>query len=99
MAGDEKKFTDFLHGLPCYFEGHDECRGVVHVHHAQGRKGLGTRNSDATGKPLCALHHTQRHALSGVFKGFRKADIREWEERVSAHYRGLYLGVGEPSSF
>lgn len=79
--------------------GHGLCSEVVHVHHAQGRKGLGQRNHDSSGKPLCVLHHTQRHALSGPFKGFEKADIRRWEEEQSERCRQLYLGLRENDDF
>lgn len=99
MAGDNLEYTANLRLQECAMKGHGPCIGVVHVHHTPGRKGLGQRNSDDTGKPLCAGHHTQRHALSGPFKGWTKATIREWEERTSAHYRRLYLGLGEDDAF
>ena len=93
MAGEDDEYTAFLRGLPCHMSGLGPCVGTVCVHHAQGSKGLGTKNHDHTGKPLCVGHHTQRHSLSGPFKGFDKRRIRDWEESVSAYYRRLYLGV------
>jgi hypothetical protein len=98
MAGDEKEYRRYLREQGCCMEGHGLCMGAIHVHHAQGGKGLGTRNSDVTGKPLCALHHTQRHALSGPFKGWDKATIRAWERDTAERYRRLYLGLGESDS-
>lgn len=95
MAGEDKEYTDWLRERGCYLRGHGECTGAVHVHHAQGRKGLSTRNHDHTGKPLCTGHHTERHALSGFFRGFRKYQIRDWEERTAERLRREYLGLGE----
>ncbi len=95
MAGEDPDYAEFLRGLPCSMLGHGPCVGVVHVHHAQGGKGLGTRNHDHSGKPLCAGHHTQRHGLSGPFKGFDKRRIRDWEAEHSERCRRLYMGLGE----
>lgn len=95
MSGEDKKYTAFLRQQKCHMVGHGKCLGALHVHHAQGRKGLGTKNHDHTGKPLCTGHHTQRHALSGPFKGWTKDRIRQWEEETSAYYRRIYLGLGE----
>jgi hypothetical protein len=99
VAGEDPEYTEFLRGNRCHMTGHGDCIGAVHVHHAQGRKGLGTRNHDHDGKPLCTGHHTQRHSLSGPFKGWTKERIRAWESETSAHYRGIYLGLGVPDDF
>jgi|SRR5688572_28082331 len=93
MAGEDPEYTRFLREQGCCMSGHGSCLGELHVHHAQGGKGLGTRNADDTGKPLCTLHHTQRHALSGPFKGWGKAAIRAWERDTAERYRRLYLGL------
>lgn len=99
MAGDDKEYNAFLRGFPCCMAGHGECLGALHVHHAQGRKGLGQRNSDTTGKPLCTKHHQERHALSGPFKGWNKQRIRDWERDTAERYRRLYLGLATPDDF
>lgn len=100
MAGEDPKYTAFLKEQPCHLAEHGGCIGAVHVHHAQGRKGLGTTNHDHTGKPLCWQHHiNERHPLKGYFARWVKAQIREWEERTSAHYRRLYLGVEPHDDF
>lgn len=96
MAGEDPEYTAFLHKLPCSMRGHGPCIGAVHVHHTPGRKGMGQRSSDETGKPLCAGHHTQRHALSGPFKGKDKWAIRDWEDATASLCRRLYLGLVQP---
>lgn len=98
MSGEDEEYTRHLRQLPCEMARHGGCQGEVHVHHAQGRKGLGTKNHDHTGKPLCVGHHTARHALSGPFRGWVKAQIRDWEEATSARLRREYLGLGESDS-
>jgi hypothetical protein len=99
MAGEDLEYTDHLHQQACSMIGHGQCIGVIHVHHAPGRKGIGQRNPDDTGKPLCAGHHTQRHALSGPFKGWTKETIRKWERETAERYRRLYLGTDEEAGF
>jgi len=98
MAGEDDSYTDWLRSKGCCLAGHGSCWGPVHVHHAQGHKGLGTKNHDHSGKPLCAGHHTERHALSGFFRNFRKADIRSWEELHATRLRGEYMGLGPQDS-
>ncbi len=75
-------------------EGHGECTGVAHAHHPTGRKGMGTKRDDSEAYCLCATHHSQRHSLSGPFKGWTKRDVRSYEEAQSQHYRRQYLGLG-----
>jgi hypothetical protein len=94
VANEDKMYTEWLRSQPCAMEGHSECIGAPHVHHATGRKGLGTRNHDQTGVCVCSKHHTERHALSGPFKGWRKQQIRDWEETTAARLRREYLGLG-----
>lgn len=100
MAGEDRKYLEFLRRQPCALTGHGVCSDTVDAHHRTGRKGMGQRNADAEAYPLCRQHHIyERHALKGYFAGWVKAQIREWEERTSAHYRRLYLGVGEDDAF
>jgi hypothetical protein len=70
------------------------CSYEMHAHHPTGRKGMGTKRPDAEAYPLCSLHHTQRHSLSGPFKGWAKRDVRSYEEAQSQRLRGEYLGLG-----
>lgn len=95
MAGEEPEYCQFVRQLQCSMYGHTKCIGSMHAHHPQGGKGMGTRNHDERTVPLCAGHHTDRHALSGPFKGWGKVRIRAWEAAVAGVCRGLYLGVGE----
>lgn len=99
MAQEDREYLNYIRGLRCACEGHGECIGPVQAHHATGKKGIGTKNHDHRTIPLCSGHHTERHSLSGYFRDFHKADIREWEERLAGECRRQYLGLGDPSSF
>ena len=94
MSEEDDEYTAHLRQLPCCLKGHGKCWGPVCVHHTPGRKGMSQKNHDHTGKPICAGHHTERHSLTGFFRKHTKAELREWEERESARYRGEYLGLG-----
>lgn len=74
--------------------GHGECLGAMHAHHPTGRKGMGTKRPDAEAYPLCTKHHTERHSLTGAFKGFDKRMLRDYEDAQSQAYRRQYLGLG-----
>jgi len=99
MAGENKEYAAWLRKQPCAMTGHGECLGALHVHHSPGHKGLGQRNHDDSGKPLCTLHHTQRHALSGPFRGMGKEALRDWERTTAERFRQLYLGLGPAAPF
>jgi hypothetical protein len=94
MATEDREYCEHIRQLPCAMSGHGECLGAMHAHHATGGKGLGTRNHDHRTIGLCTKHHTERHALSGPFKGWNKQRIRDWEEATSARLRREYLGLG-----
>ena len=60
---------------------------------------MGTKRPDAEAYCLCAKHHTERHSLSGPFKGWTKRDVRSYEAAQAERLRGLYLGLGSSPSF
>lgn len=93
MAKDPK-YLKWVRQLPCEMAGHGDCYGSPHAHHATGGKGLGTKNHDHQTLSLCERHHSARHSLSGPFKGWNKARIKEWERECYERTRRLYLGLG-----
>ncbi len=99
MAGENPDYLAKVRKLPCLMSGHGGCTGEMHAHHPTGRKGIGQRNHDRDAVPLCAAHHTERHGLSGTFKGWRKEDIRRWESEQAAETRRLILGAGSSGEF
>ncbi len=97
MAGEDAEYCAWVRQQPCSMMGHGDCLGAVHAHHPTGGKGIGQRNHDHGAVPLCSGHHTQRHSLSGPFKGWDKRRIRDWEASTAAELRRIYLGMGEPA--
>lgn len=67
------------------------CGGVVEADHA-GLRGLGQKCSDRETIPLCTYHHRERTDLSGAFKNFTKATMRDWlDTRISLTVRLVEL--------
>ncbi len=79
MAGEEPGYLRRVRELGCVIYD-SRCQGPTEAHHATGRKGMGQRNHDHLAMGLCALHHAERHSLSGYFKGMNKAAVRAWEQ-------------------
>jgi hypothetical protein len=94
LAGEDPEYLAFVREQSCLNAGHGSCWGSMHAHHPQGGKGMGTRNHDHRAVPLCTKHHTERHALSGAWKGFDKRRIREVEAAAAEALRRQYLGLG-----
>ena len=69
------------------------CGGRMHAHHAGVRPGTGIKASDYSCIPLCEWHHTEWHAVSGAFKGWTRAQRRDWSDEQIAAVQAL-LGVG-----
>ncbi len=71
--------------LPCCARdlGH-ECYGPIEAHHAGRKPGMGMKAHDMTCIPLCRGHHTGAgiHALHGPFKGWTRAQVREWQDKM-----------------
>lgn len=94
MAGEDPKYLAWIREQPCLNLGHSPCCGAMHAHHPQGGKGMGTRNHDHRAVPLCTRHHSERHSLSGAWKGFDKRRIRDCEGAAAQALRRQYLGLG-----
>ena len=87
MAGDCPEFLDHVRRLPCCARG--EHFGHTEAHHA-GSRGLGQRASDTTAIPLCTGHHRAWHDCNGAFRGWSKAQRREWVEARITETRASY---------
>lgn len=89
MAGEKPAYTAWIRSQPCAASLLSECDGGVCAHHT-GRKGLSQRAHDDTCIPLCHQHHMEWHAAGGPFKGWGKAQRREWSEIGVGLIRALY---------
>lgn len=70
-----------VRALPCCAPGAgDSCVGVIEADHV-GRRPVGRKCNDRETIPLCTLHHAERHALAGPFKGWGRERMREWLEQ------------------
>ncbi len=75
----------------------DWCRGPVHAHHAGKRPGTGLKCSDYETHPFCMRHHHDWHSGSGPFKGWTKAERREWaDEQIRLTRERLGRGTDGP---
>ncbi len=82
------QYLDWVRNQPCIFEGGD-CEGPVCAHHEQGH-GLALKAPDDRTMALCHRHHMDLHALRGRFKGWTKAQRKQWEAEMVEKYRALY---------
>ena len=48
------------------------------AHHITGA-GMGMKAHDRDTIPLCRKHHSELHSLSGYFKGWSGAKLRNWQ--------------------
>ncbi len=81
MAREDRPYVLWVKTLQCLMAEHGGCSSVVEAHHA-GPRGLSQKAHDHTCVPLCSLHHHDRHAATGVWKTYRKADFRAWADRA-----------------
>jgi len=72
-----------------------ECAGRIEVCH-EGRtgKGMGTRCPDSETIPMCTGLHRQWTEHRGWFRGWSKAERREWAAERIAETTALYLSHG-----
>jgi hypothetical protein len=86
MAGEDPDYIGRVKALPCAVDG---CRSPWQdAHHPTGA-GMALRSSDLYAIPLCHAHHMAFHSLSGPFKGWTKAKIREWQLERSEETRRI----------
>lgn len=67
----------------------DRCQRAIEAHHA-GEHGLGAKPPDDTCIPLCDHHHDALTDRRGVFSGWPRRAVKEWEIAVIAHFQDLY---------
>ena len=62
------------------------CRGPIDPHHPRHlASGMGTKAPDRCAIPLCRWHHVyELHAVSGAFKGWRRARLVAWQDQQVA---------------
>lgn len=51
---------------------------------------MGQRAHDHDAMPLCTPCHVALHMLTGRFKGWRRDDLRAWQDEQCTHYRAQY---------
>lgn len=90
MAGEDPGYLAWLRAGPCCLAGKHPCNGPVQAHHNTSGRGMSQKSSDKRAFPLCMWHHRTFHDLTGYFRGWLKAQIREWQDGHSASYRKRY---------
>jgi hypothetical protein len=69
------------------------CSGGIQAHHAGRRPGVGLKAADTTTIPFCALHHTEWHGATGVFKFWTKDMRFKWSDEQIEYTQSQILGV------
>lgn len=66
------------------------CSGPTDPDHKRQGVGAGKRASDRDAWPVCRRHHDDRHALTGVFKGWTREQMREFIDARIAEANAAY---------
>jgi len=68
--------------LPCSMTMIDaeHCSGVIEADHADRDHGLQRKGADQKCIPMCTFHHRCRTDWSGIFKSWKRDDMREFLE-------------------
>lgn len=94
MARNDKAHLKMIRTYPCVAAplrravGPYECSMIIEAHHPTGG-GLALKTPDSEAFPLCTKHHADFHALRGVFKGWTKERIHEWQKNMSDRFRPI----------
>ena len=88
MAREDEKHLARLRQLPC-------CRcaksAPCEAHHPTGA-GMAMRDHDHEAMPLCMQCHRDLHGLCGVFKGWKREQLKTWQREMSDKYRPAMEG-------
>lgn len=97
MAGEDPEYLTWIRSRPCCVG--VGCRGPVEAHHKTGA-GMSLRAHDHQAMPLCHRHHVEHfHGLTGYFKGWRKAELKVWQEHQIEVHRQDYERRGVRAEF
>lgn len=82
MAGEDPAYTRWMCLHQRCVLNHLGCRFRMAPHHPTQFRETGhdaKRAHDMYAIPMCGLHHTHLHMLSGPFKGLTGGELRDWE--------------------
>ncbi len=88
MADEDPQYTRWLRKQSCC-SCSKPAPSVVH-HHTQ-RRAKGRRAHDHDGMPLCHRCHFELHGLCGLFKAWKRADLRAFQDAMVNRYRAQYV--------
>ena len=72
----------------------ETCRGRTEAAHEGRKPGVGMKCPDSETIPLCRRHHGDWTDHVGFFKGWTKAERREWADERIAAATAQYLSHG-----
>ena len=79
---------------PCAARHLGPCSGGIEADHA-GRRGLGQKAGDDTCVAMCATHHRARTDHAGVFKHWKREEMRLWLDAQVEQHRARYAARTE----
>jgi hypothetical protein len=92
MAGEDRAYSKWVKAQPCC-----KCRRAppsTQHHVRRPSTGLAQRSHDHESIPLCGQCHLIDLAnLSGQFRGWEKAQLREWQREEIARHRASYAST------
>lgn len=91
MAGEDDAYREWVRTQPCCAPcAPSGCWPNIEAHHA-GSSGMGQRAHDHTCIPLCSAHHVPGlHQNAGPFKGWKREQLRDWQDERIEELRTRY---------
>lgn len=88
IPGRDPAYLARVRALPCGAHGLGRCAGRRHAHHPRHLGGgVGLKPPDAVAVSLCAGHHRQLHDVRGPFRGWKRDQLRAFQDELVAATR------------
>jgi hypothetical protein len=90
----DRSYLSWLHSQSCCAgdlvrDVLDRCGGGIEADHV-GARGLGQKSSDSESLSLCSRHHSDRHNLLGVFRGWDRERMHAFFAKHLTRLRRAY---------
>jgi hypothetical protein len=89
IAPEDKLRLEWLHKQRCCCPRVGGC-GPVEVHHNTQNRAMGKKSGHDQGVPMAHKCHMDFHDNAGVFKGWKKERLREWQTGQVARWQALW---------
>ena len=96
-AGSDPARLSWIHTQPCLllaFDSDHRCAGRIEACHEGPKPGVAMKCPDSETVPFCTDGHAQWQQHRGFFRGWPKAQRRDWMDARIAETTSRYLSAG-----